>query len=366
MSKKWQVLHENVVTPAKHGCIVATEYGEEGERREEKGELQKKLQQPRTNFARRRRRRGKRDPVWECKDTNILKLNDVLATCVAELNREERGWGGGYKIWLFCAIKRMQKVPRISSSMTIFNFSGALTRHVNSVHLRTGKTKECPICGYVTSSLLNLNSHLSTSHHLEIATAFARPCGSTTTRNKDEGDGEEVEAADGGERHVNGRGGGGGGNHVRESPPSAGRSLREEESPLHPLRPELALSRGVPPSAAAAAAAVAAAHHRQQQLAAAAAAAVAATTAAATGHLFSHPAVAGGLAAAAAAARQHQPPAAAAHAHFAAAAAASPAAQLTAHHLKQLSAEVVSSGHQQKSSPPLPHVFYDCRYNYTC
>ena len=45
------------------------------------------------------------------------------------------------------------------------------------MHLRTGKTKECPICGYTTSSLLNLNSHLSVSHHLEIATAFARPTG---------------------------------------------------------------------------------------------------------------------------------------------------------------------------------------------
>lgn len=33
---------------------------------------------------------------------------------------------------------------------------GALTRHVNSVHLRTGKIKECPICGYTTESLLNL------------------------------------------------------------------------------------------------------------------------------------------------------------------------------------------------------------------
>ncbi|TRY81107.1 hypothetical protein TCAL_07797 [Tigriopus californicus] len=54
-------------------------------------------------------------------------------------------------------------------------YKGALTRHVNSVHLRTGKTKECPICGYITASLLNLNSHLSVSHHLEIATAFARP-----------------------------------------------------------------------------------------------------------------------------------------------------------------------------------------------
>ena len=44
--------------------------------------------------------------------------------------------------------------------------AGALTRHVNSVHLRTGKTKECPICGYTTASLLNLNSHLSQTHHL--------------------------------------------------------------------------------------------------------------------------------------------------------------------------------------------------------
>ncbi len=52
---------------------------------------------------------------------------------------------------------------------------------MNSVHLRTSKTKECPICGYVTESLLNLNNHLSSVHHLEIATAFARPSGSTSS-----------------------------------------------------------------------------------------------------------------------------------------------------------------------------------------
>ncbi len=68
-------------------------------------------------------------------------------------------------------------LPLTRSIHTVYAyfFAGALTRHVNSVHLRTGKTKECPICGYVTSSLLNLNGHLSSQHHLEIATAFARP-----------------------------------------------------------------------------------------------------------------------------------------------------------------------------------------------
>ena len=60
----------------------------------------------------------------------------------------------------FCTTKKLLMFFYLSLT------AGALTRHVNSVHLRTGKTKECPICGYTTASLLNLNSHLSQTHHL--------------------------------------------------------------------------------------------------------------------------------------------------------------------------------------------------------